>query len=80
MGYIEYLRARVGLRPILLAFASVVLFLCRLTGGRRGPDQDEVSEVAWLTAQELAALPEHELLTPLHQNILAQLDSGYFVL
>lgn len=58
----------------------VAVFLCRPAGGSPAPDREEVDEIAWLTPAEVARLPQHDLLTPFHQAILAHLDEGSFVL
>lgn len=60
--------------------AVVSVFRCRYQAGKLCPDQVETSQLAWLTAQEILALPEHPLLTGFNQQILYHLDEGWFVL
>jgi ADP-ribose pyrophosphatase YjhB (NUDIX family) len=56
------------------------IFLCRLEGGRlrrRGP---ETRDAAWMTPQEVLALPTEPILAPLHRAVLAHLERGAFIL
>lgn len=58
----------------------VSLFRCRPVGGEQRPDHLETSQVAWMTPEEVLALPDHLLLSPLNWAILQHLDRGSFLL
>lgn len=55
-------------------------FLCRPLEGEAHPDQTEVSQVAWLTPQEVLALPAHPWFAPVNQAVVARLAGGSFIL
>ena len=58
----------------------VSIFRCQLVGGVERADQVETSQLAWLSPQEILALPEHPLLTSFNQRVIQHLDDGWFVL
>lgn len=58
----------------------VSLFLCRVMDGEQRPDLVETSQVAWMTRQEVLALPAHPLLSPLNQAVIDHLEGGSFIL
>ncbi|MBN2148893.1 MAG: NUDIX domain-containing protein [Anaerolineales bacterium] len=58
----------------------VSIFRCQLVGGVERADQVETSQLAWLSPQEILALPEHPLLTSFNQRVIQHLDDGWFLL
>jgi len=59
--------------------AVISIFRSRLLGGHERPDQEETSQIAWLSPEEILALDLHPLLTRLHRTIIEHLDEGCFV-
>ncbi len=55
-------------------------FLCRPVGGEARADLTEISQVAWLTPQEVLALPAHPWFAPLSRAVVAHLAGGAFIL
>jgi 8-oxo-dGTP pyrophosphatase MutT (NUDIX family) len=58
----------------------VSVFRCRLLGGVEHADQEETSQLAWLSPEEILALHEHPYLTSFNQHVIQCLDDGWFVL
>ena len=59
--------------------AVVSVFRCRCLGGTLQADLVETSQLAWLTPQEVLALPEHPLLVGFNQQVIEHIDQGWFV-
>lgn len=63
------------------ATQSVVsIFRCCLLSGEAQADEVENSHLAWLSPQEILALPKHPILTPFNEQVIQHLDDGWFVL
>jgi 8-oxo-dGTP diphosphatase len=58
----------------------VSIFRCRLVGGTERADLVETSQLAWLSPEEILALPEHPLLTNFNQHVIQCMDDGWLVL
>ena len=58
----------------------VSIFRCRLLGGVEKADLVETSHLAWLSPQEILALPEHPVMTPFNTQVVQHIDDGWFVL
>ncbi len=56
------------------------LFRCRVVGGTLQPDRTETAQVGWFTPAEVAAMPVHPIIAPLHRVVLGCLEQGAFVL
>ena len=55
-------------------------FLCRPLEGNVRPDLTEISQVAWLTPEEVLALPAHPLFASVSRAAVAHLAGGWFIL
>ncbi|MBN1668492.1 MAG: NUDIX domain-containing protein [Anaerolineales bacterium] len=59
---------------------AAAIFRARLTGGALRADGSETRRAAWVTPQELAALPAGKIYQRLHAQVLAHLEAGHFVI
>jgi hypothetical protein len=44
------------------------------------PDFKETSQVSWMTPAQILSLQDHPILTFYYQSVIANLDSGTFVI
>ena len=59
--------------------AVVSVFKASPTGGVEKADQVEISQVGWMTPEELANLPTLPILKELNQAVVANLEQGTFI-
>ena len=62
------------------AQAVVSMFLARPLSGELRPDGVEISQVRWITPEELMALDTHPILQKLNRAVVDCLEQGVFVL
>ncbi|MBN1145804.1 MAG: NUDIX domain-containing protein [Anaerolineales bacterium] len=58
----------------------LTVFLARPQGGQARPDQAEISQVAWMTPDEVLALDAHPEWARLHLAVVEHLEGGVFVI
>ncbi len=57
-----------------------VMFKMRRVGGNLRADGIEISEVTWMTPNEILALDVHPIFKKVHQMVLTHLDNGFFII